>query len=55
MALIKWQSVCTKCGKSGSTTSRSENLGSPSSTPPAIGGKCPSSSDGKHKPKWVKL
>lgn len=54
MAAVVWQSVCSKCGKAGSRNSRPANLGRPTSNPPSIGGKCPSSSDGKHKPKWIK-
>lgn len=55
MASTKWQSVCSKCGKGGSSMNRSETLGRPSSPPYPIGGTCPSSSDGKHKPKWQKV
>ena len=51
---IKWVSVCSKCGKRGSATTRPAELGRPGSNPPHIGGKCPSSSDGNHKPKWSK-
>lgn len=50
----KWQSVCSKCGKGGSSTTRPTNLGRPGGNPPHIGGTCPSSSDGKHKPTWKK-
>ena len=54
MATVKWQSVCSYCVKGGSTMSISETQGRPHSNPSSIGGKCPSSPDGKHKPKWVK-
>ena len=52
MAMVRWQVVCICCGKGGSTTTRSESAGAPSSTPPSIGGTCPSSPDKKHKPRW---
>lgn len=55
MAMVKWQSVCSRCGKGGSCNSRSDTMGRPTISPPSIGGTCPSSSDKKHKPKWVKL
>lgn len=55
MAAVKYQSVCIYCGKGGSSTSVSESLGQPRSNPPSIGGKCPSSPDGKHKPRWEKV
>ncbi len=55
MAMVKWQSVCSRCGKGGPSTSRSDSMGRPSTTPPAIGGKCPASTDGKHKPKWERV
>lgn len=54
MAMVKWQSVCSRCGKGGSCTTRSDSMGRPTSPPSSISGKCPSSSDGKHKPKWIK-
>lgn len=47
----KWQSVCSKCGKGGMSTNSS---GRPTRNPPVIGGHCPNSSDGKHKPTWKK-
>ncbi|MDO5297468.1 MAG: hypothetical protein Q4F00_12730 [bacterium] len=50
---IRWQIVCSRCGKSGAETLQREDR-RPNGTP-NMGGKCPSSADGKHKPKWVKL
>ena len=52
MAVVKWQSICIFCGKGGPCTSRSDSSGRPTSPPSSIGGKCPSSPDGKHKPSW---
>ena len=54
MATIKWQSVCSRCGKGGPSTIVNDTMGRPRTNPPNIGGKCPSSPDGKHKPKWEK-
>ena len=53
--MATWQAVCSKCGKGGSCTSRPDNLGRPTYNPPSMGGTCPSSSDKKHKPRWVKI
>lgn len=52
MAIIKWKSVCSKCGRAGRSTTRSESIGEPQFAPRPIEGKCPSSVDGKHKPIW---
>ena len=52
---VRWQSVCSKCGKGGPGCTRSSSDGQPKQNPPTIGGKCPSSNDGAHKPKWVKV
>ncbi len=50
---IRYGNVCMWCGKSGgSNYGPGPGGGAPSSTPPAISGKCPSSPDGKHKPRW---
>lgn len=54
MANVRYYSVCRCCGKRGSSTSRPENAGPPSSSPPSMSGKCPGSYDGKHKPCWEK-
>lgn len=50
MAQTRWSSVCRFCGKKGGSTTSSS--GRPTRNPPTIGGKCPSSPDGKHKPEW---
>ena len=55
MATVKWQSVCSCCQRGGSSVSRTDTMGQPRNNPPAIGGKCPSSPDGKHKPMWKKV
>ena len=47
-----WKSECGKCGASNSCKIGTTGP-KPSKAPNAISGKCPSSSDGKHKPKWV--
>lgn len=52
--MAKWVSVCSCCGRAGSSITRADNQGKPHSNPYSIGGKCPSSSDGKHKPRWEK-
>ena len=50
---IRYGNVCIWCGKSGGANySGGSGGGTPSSTPPQIPGKCPSSPDGKHKPRW---
>lgn len=54
MAMVKWQSVCSRCGQAGPSISKPDNMGRPTTTPPHIGGKCPDSADGKHKPQWKK-
>lgn len=44
---------CSRCGQSyGSKVTT--NGAAPSRTPSSMSGKCPSSSDGKHKPRWVR-
>lgn len=55
MATVKWQSVCSCCQRGGPSVSMSDTMGQPRNNPPAIGGKCPSSPDGKHKPMWKKV
>lgn len=57
MTMVKWQCVCASCGKGGVKVSRSETAGRPTSSPQAtsISGKCPTSLDGKHKPRWEKV
>ncbi|MBQ3946435.1 MAG: hypothetical protein II670_12630 [Alphaproteobacteria bacterium] len=52
--MVEWQSVCSRCGKTGPKYSKPGDMGKPSVTPYHIGGKCPNSADGKHKPKWEK-
>lgn len=52
---VRWQSICSKCGKGGPSCTKSSSDGQPRQAPPQIGGKCPSSNDGSHKPKWVKV
>lgn len=54
MPMIRWQSVCSCCGKAGGTRLFPQDT-RPFNNPSPIGGKCPSSSDGKHRPKWVKV
>lgn len=49
MALTKYVTICWCCGKAGQRRTCSSR---PASTPPSIPGKCPSSPDGKHKPRW---
>ena len=51
MPAIYYMPVCSQCGKrGGGSCSRTD--GPPKSNPPSIPGRCPSSSDGKHKPRW---
>lgn len=47
----KWYPVCSECGKKG--VGGGKFLNRPTSNPPSMGGKCPSSYDGKHKPMWT--
>ena len=55
MGSVKWDPICIFCGKKcGGGMTRSENSGAPTSNPPTPSGKCPSSPDGKHKPRWEK-
>ena len=49
MASKRYVTICLWCGRQG--TRRQFNNG-PTINPPAILGKCPSSPDGKHKPRW---
>ena len=51
MASTCYMTVCSECGKKGgSGWIRSD--GPPKSSPPSMPGRCPSSYDGKHKPRW---
>ncbi|MDO5297471.1 MAG: hypothetical protein Q4F00_12750 [bacterium] len=54
MDRVKWMSVCTRCGKACGTPLTIQAGKRPTNTPYPINGKCPSSPDGKHKPKWEK-
>ena len=55
MSSVKWESICLFCGKRhGGGMTRSESSGAPTTNPPMPSGKCPSSPDGKHKPRWEK-
>lgn len=47
--MAKYAAVCLFCGKVGNRRTCSSR---PAVAPPSISGKCPSSPDGKHKPKW---
>ena len=38
MAMVQWQSVCSRCGKAGPKISKPENLGRPTTTPPILEG-----------------
>ena len=49
MANKIFASVCMYCGKAENRRNCSNR---PTYSPPNMGGKCPSSPDGKHKPKW---
>lgn len=49
----RWEPICIYCGKKCSgATSRPASAGKPTMNPPIPSGKCPSSPDGKHKPRW---
>ena len=49
----RYRAVCFRCGKAGTSISVA-NGKRPSIAPPKMNGKCPSSSDGEHKPRWEK-
>lgn len=51
MATRYFVPTCMYCGKTGSRRPQSNGC-RPSTAPPSMAGKCPSSPDGKHKPKW---
>ncbi|WP_160279884.1 hypothetical protein [Anaerovibrio lipolyticus] len=56
MGTVKWEPICVRCGKKcGGGISRSESAGPPAINPPLTSGKCPSSTDGKHKPCWKRF
>ncbi len=56
MSTVKWEPICLFCGKKcGGGISRSDSAGAPATNPPTSSGKCPSSPDGKHKPRWEKV
>ncbi len=48
--MTSWVAVCQFCGKQGSRQTTA-NGRKPAFTP-TIPGKCPSSLNGKHSPKW---
>lgn len=50
MASKKYIVKCANCGKASLISRTSTSW--PASAPPSMPGKCPSSSDGKHKPMW---
>lgn len=50
---VKWQAVCSFCGKGGTCTTRSDEK-RPSNTP-SMSGTCPSSPNKKHRPMWQRL
>ncbi len=48
-----WMTECQHCGR---TQIREERNGqTPPSRPPVVSGKCSSSPNGTHAPKWVKI
>lgn len=53
---ILWKSVCIFCGKSNPAGQRRlDYSGAPSMNPPMPSGKCVSSPDGKHHPRWERM
>lgn len=48
-------SECRECGKRSSSRYHCSNSTGPTLNPPSLIGKCPTSSDGKHKPKWIEV
>lgn len=52
MSMVKWDAVCIFCGRKCGGMSRSETQGTPTTNPPNTSSKCPSSPDGRHKPRW---
>ena len=57
MANVKWQIVCSCCGKAGGPIKvASDTTGVPAGPAPnCMAGKCPSSPNGKHQPRWEKV
>ena len=51
MQSIRYITRCIYCGKQGSNNMMKAG-GPPKSTPSAMVGKCPSSPNGKHAPRW---
>ena len=51
MPAIKYISRCIYCGVQGNVAQTTAS-GPPRSTPNSIPGKCPSSPNGKHAPRW---
>ena len=54
VSTVRWEAVCRCCGKRSEVKSLSDTQGRPNRAPLPPSGKCPSSSDGKHKPQWQK-
>ncbi len=53
MALTYYVPVCVYCGKKDNGSGKGLSGGSaPGSSPRPMSGRCPSSPDGKHAPRW---
>lgn len=48
----RFKPVCQYCGKVGGTRAAGTPSGGTPNTTPVVQGPCPSSSNGKHAPRW---